>query len=680
MKLLVKAVVVAGFLAFALSPAGFAAAELTVEDMLFLDMETDIATKTKLKISESPAIVTVVTAQDIEEMGARNLSDVINTLPGMYFSLPGSGILGAMWADYVRGIYSNQTLHPMIVLMINGTQINDAAQDSWCALNSYGTVFLDFIERIEIIRGPGSVTYGGSAIAGVINIVTKKGSKNEAEAAFGTDGLKKGFLKFSKNIGESRINVLAGLGDSFLSNSEAASSATGSLVKSEKKYLYNFASRNYLLDLSLKGFDWQNMVLWGRMNTPFTQLFMVSADELRARIEHTTILSSLSRSVSLDDARLNSKISYRKMVYSFPFGPVTPPNIPLPLWPDGITGNAEFATDAFAARVEYLYNGLSNQDILAGYESLYEYMDDARLSSNQLNPNSFFSVVYLKGKQRNVNSFYAQDTFYTENRKLSLNLGLRYDLYSDFINGRALSPRVAVVYKVMENYVLKAIYGTAFRPPSFSETNVTPDLPGIKNDPAIRPETIKTFELALDCALLERANLRLNYYNNTVNDLIASVTSDDPAKTWNTNVANQKSWGIESEAKYLLDSRSYLFANASYLGESKDADTGIAAAFVPEWLLNTGVKYAFTDKLSAMVKGFYRSQLKQGPGDTRGDIDPFWLFATSVNYNIQSHNVYLSVYNLMDQAWFDPSISSNNLIEPIQGYGRRFDVGYRYYF
>ena len=654
--------------------------QLTLEEIMSLDLESNIATKTKLRISESPAIVTVVTAEEIKAMGARNISDVINTLPGMYFSLPGSGILGVMWADYMRGIYANQTLHPMIILMINGNNINDAAEDSWGALNAYGSAFLNFVERIEIIRGPGSVIYGGGAIAGVINIVTKKGPANEAVLTWGTNGLKRGFVKVTKSSGDSKINLMASLGDSYISDGSVATRATGTLERSENRSLYDFVSRQVVLDLSHKGFQLQNIFLWERMSSPITMLHMIADKDLQTRIEPFIILSSLKKSFLLENASLNSKIFYRKVAYSFPLLPLTPPNIPSPLWTAGIYGNAEFGTDAYSGQVEYMYIGMENQDIMLGYETSYEHAADALISYNPVDPNVFTSYVYVSSKKRNVNSLYAQDTLYNNSRDLSLNLGLRYDNYSDFINGTALSPRVAVVYKTAEDYVFKAIYGTAFRPPSFAETNVSPDYPAIKNDPDIRPETMKTFELALDCSPLARTNLRLNYYNNVVNDLIASVTSDDPTKTWNTNVSNQKSWGLESEVKYLLDTKSYVFANASYLGESKDIDTGLPAEFVPELLLNAGVNYAFTKNISAMTKGFYRSTLKQGYGDTRGDIDPVLLFSTSVNLTVKSYDVFVNIYNMFDQEWKDPSISSNNLIEPLQGYGRRFDVGLRYMF
>ncbi|HBU69918.1 MAG TPA: hypothetical protein DEE98_05985 [Elusimicrobia bacterium] len=678
MKLLVKAVVVAGFLAFALNPAGFAAAELTVEDMLFLDMDTDIVTKTKLKISESPAIVTVVTAQDIKEMGARQLNDVFSTLPGMYFSIPCSDIYAIAPTIYLRGIHSNQIAHPMVKLLINGTPITDALQDGWGALNIYGSAILPLIERIEIIRGPGSVTYGGSAISGVINIVTKKGAGNEAGLSAGSTNLQRGYAKITGEHGNIKINAMASTGNSYLTDSVVGSRALGTLLQSEKQRNYDFISRDYLLDLSLNGFLWQNIFLDEIGNAPFTNAYMLADNKYPNTIIKKSFISSVSKSFSTVIGALTSKIFYRKVIYGFDTK-ITAPNIPSPLWTEGMAGIAEHTSDAFSGQTELLYNGIENQEILAGCEILYEDMPDALTTWNLSDPNVFTQAVYMGAKLRKQYSLYTQDTLYSNNRKLSLNLGLRYDNYSDIVNGSAYSPRVAVVYKLLEDYVLKAMYGTAFRPPSFMETSVT-NHPTIKNDPNIGSEVVKSFELALDCSPMSKTNLRINYYNNVVNDLIARVQSDEPSKSWNTNVGNQKSWGLESELKFMIDKRSYIFANAGYLGDSSDTDTGIKTPFVPEILFNSGVNYAFTDNLSAMLRGFYRSELKQGSGDIRGNIAPFWLYTTTVNYNIYSHNVYVSVYNLLDQAWYDVSLSSNMLIDHIPGYGRRFDVGYRYYF
>ena len=656
--------------------------DAALEDVLFLDMDTDIATKSKLKVSESPAIVTVITASQIREMGARTLHDVLNTIPGMYFSLPGSDLMGTARADYIRGLYYNHTQSSPIKLLINGTSLVDAYQDSWGTFNQYGTMAVHMIERIEVIRGPGSVVYGGSALAGVINIVTKSDDSNQVDVGGGTNGLKRGFVKVSAGSRDLRANAMASLGDSFITNAVIGRwSGTTLQQSSEKRELYNAASRDYLLDLLYHGFKWQNIFFRENVYNPFTQVGYYIADQnRRCRLELTTVLSSLEKSFPIENGSINSKVFYRRTIYGFPFLSFTPSNVPSALWPDGWYGDGEHGSEAVSGNVEFSYNGIKNQNVLLGYETLHERAPDAVMHSNMLNPNVLQPIMYLVGKTRNLNSIYVQDTLSVIPDKVSFNMGLRHDNYSDFNNGTANSPRIALMYKPVENYVIKALYGTAFRPPSFTTTGISPDIPQVKDDKNIKPEFMETIELALDCSPFNKTNVRLNCYSNRITNLIKRVPSDEPLKVWNTNVGNQKSWGVEGEAKLLLDRKSYIFANGAYCGESKNMDTGARAEYVPEFLGNAGVNYGLGKNLNVMVKGFYRSVLKPGAGDNRADIPSFVLFDTAVNYTYKSHNVYVSVYNMLDQEWKDPSISSANILEPMQGYGRRLDVGYRYMF
>lgn len=118
-------------------------------------------------IQSAPSVTSVITAQQIKNMGAHDIYDVLRTVPGFYLSQNTSSIEPII---VVRGFWSafNQNI---LVLLDNVPQTNYISGDRFAVL---GQVPLDIIERIEIIRGPGSALYGADAYSATINIITRQ--------------------------------------------------------------------------------------------------------------------------------------------------------------------------------------------------------------------------------------------------------------------------------------------------------------------------------------------------------------------------------------------------------------------------------------------------------------------------------------------------------------------------
>jgi outer membrane cobalamin receptor len=116
----------------------------------------------------SPSVTSILTSKDIENIGARRVQDVLEYLPGIHVSSARSG--NAVFG--FRGIYSET--NSQVLLLVNGTPIRDTIIGGkpldW-------TMPIKSISRIEVIRGPGSMLYGGDATTGVINVVTKTGKE-----------------------------------------------------------------------------------------------------------------------------------------------------------------------------------------------------------------------------------------------------------------------------------------------------------------------------------------------------------------------------------------------------------------------------------------------------------------------------------------------------------------------
>lgn len=144
--------------------------KLSLEEAL--NIKTGVATGAPVPARETPGVVTIVTRDEIRNSGARDLLDVLRLVPGFEFGVDVQGNLGLGF----RGIWGNEG---KILLIVDGQEYNDL---------SYSTLQLDRfaveqIERLEIIRGPGSVVYGGNAELAVVSIKTRGWREKGAGAA-----------------------------------------------------------------------------------------------------------------------------------------------------------------------------------------------------------------------------------------------------------------------------------------------------------------------------------------------------------------------------------------------------------------------------------------------------------------------------------------------------------------
>ncbi len=134
-------------------------------DALVEDKKVAVATGRRQGASRAPAAASVITAQDIEAMGARTLSEALESVPGLHVARN-----NLYQPSYLlRGISS--TSNPETLLLINGEPMKGL--ESGDRGVGWRDMPIHAIARIEVIRGPGSAVYGADAFAGVINIITK---------------------------------------------------------------------------------------------------------------------------------------------------------------------------------------------------------------------------------------------------------------------------------------------------------------------------------------------------------------------------------------------------------------------------------------------------------------------------------------------------------------------------
>ncbi|MDD2709130.1 MAG: TonB-dependent receptor plug domain-containing protein, partial [Verrucomicrobiae bacterium] len=138
------------------------------------------ATRSEVKVDEAPARVSVVTREQMEKMHITTLDDALKHEAGL-FERRTKGTADSTARVQLRGLESAKRT----LIMINGIPMNSgyAGDQSWAQIST------ENVERIEVIRGPASALYGGNAMGGAVNIITKKPARLEmtGKAGFGDD-------------------------------------------------------------------------------------------------------------------------------------------------------------------------------------------------------------------------------------------------------------------------------------------------------------------------------------------------------------------------------------------------------------------------------------------------------------------------------------------------------------
>ena len=154
----------------------------------FSDPIVEGISKTAEKASEAPGIVDVITAEEIEAYGAKNLYEVLERATSVFMT--GSYMHRRNMASIRGNLAKHEDNH--VLILINGRPFRESTLGgiNWAVYTAFP---IHAVQRIEVMRGPGSVLYGTNALTGVINIVTKKpvAAEEHASTLAGSDGFQR---------------------------------------------------------------------------------------------------------------------------------------------------------------------------------------------------------------------------------------------------------------------------------------------------------------------------------------------------------------------------------------------------------------------------------------------------------------------------------------------------------
>jgi iron complex outermembrane receptor protein len=489
-------------------PVSFSADELLEEELRYLQAETYVITPSRVpeEINKAASSITVVTDRQIRQMGARNLSDVIQTVPGMNYHYSFSG----GYQVYARGL--QVAFSQRVLLMINSHPLNENFTGG--AMLVHDTLMLDNVKRIEFIRGPGSAVYGANAFAGVINIITK-----EAEDVDGWELIARGGsydtqqynILYGKTFDDLEVvfnyNYFNTHGFNGHVNKDwqtfmdeqigtNASLAPGRIKGDDEKY-------DASLTLKYNGLKFDGKYVDRERDPPLGFLPSLNNKTVFSHEDYYLNLSyerSLLEGLDFFAKVYRNRTNIRHYCQAMPPGAaVLTPSGP-EILPEGMVWIASAKNKRTGFEIQTTYNIFDTNTIVTGitYEEMKQY--DVRYRKNFINTQS--GIIPLHGlhyttdfenfnrsAKRNFKAFFIENIWDITN-DLRLTIGGRYDDYSDF--GDSFNPRAGLTWEFLKGYDLKLLYGSAFRAPSFSEL-----YDGGFGNPDLDPEEIDTYEVSL---------------------------------------------------------------------------------------------------------------------------------------------------------------------------------------
>lgn len=639
LSIIILPFVLGGINAFAVQSSEEEELALAYGDKSFVS----IATGFRQPIARAPSVATVVTAEDIAAIGASDLDEVLETVPGLHVARSPQGY-NPIYT--IRGIYSQY--NPQVLMLVNGIPITGVTVGDRSII--WGGMPVENIARIEVIRGPGSALYGADAFSGVINIITKTSED--------IDGFQAGVRAGSFNTRDAWGQYGGVLENYRVSGYLRAGSTDGqrSIVSADA---LNGAGpvnvgRNALdgrIDLARD--NWRLRAGYQQRDKGGTGAGIASVLDSQGKNFGERISTDLGYHDAefAPDLDFAAEVSYLRIVEKsdlilYPAGT----DFGLGSFPNGVIGNPYKWERHFRFNTAVVYSGLDSHKLRIGVgtqnDDLYRTEESRNYDLVQpvagapYLPSPLGSVVdvtnskpFLRPHNRRVNYLYAQDEW-AFMQDWYLTAGVRRDHYSDF--GDTTNPRLAVVWDTAYNLTSKLLYGRAFRPPSFSEL-YNENNPVAKGNLDLKPETNESVELAFAWSPVSNVQTNLNLFRYRMRDILRFVFDANTNISTADNQGSQRGHGFELELVWDANNSLRLsgnYAQQQSVDEATNEDSGNAPRhqiyaradwrFMPGWTLDTQLNYV--------------AERKREPTDVRPPIS---------NY----HTVDLTVRSRQFEGW-----------------------------
>lgn len=637
-----------------------------------------LATGSQQPLTRAPAVASVITALDIKAMGATDLDQALESIPGLHVSFSHSG-LNPIYG--FRGIATKY--NPQVLMLVNGIPITNVFWGDRGQI--WGGMPLENVARIEVIRGPGSALYGADAFSGVINVITKTASDikgTETGVRAGSFNTRDAWIQHGGKVGtlDAAFYLRAGNTDGHKGIIQQDAQSTWDTV---------FGSNASLAP--------------GPMSTERKAIDVrtdLSSDAWRFRVGYQKrdlgtgvgVAGSLDPNSRGHSSRLFLDLNYEQAnwaqnwdvsgVLGFydnkekgdPAYTIFPAGAFGGAFPNGMIGNPSHSERHTHASLSAFYTGFEQHRLRIGTGYRIDDMYEVRETKNfnaalaplpaVVDATGDPTLVYMLPNKRNVSYAFVQDEWSLA-KDWALTVGVRHDDYSDF--GGTTNPRLALVWDADYNLVIKVLHGTAFRAPSFSELYAINNPVAVGN-PGLKPETITTDELAFSWQATSELQNNLNFFHYRMRDIIL------PAATYQ-NSGDQTGRGLELESTY--DATGNLRLTGSYsLQHSRDSVTGQDSGMAPHRRLFARADWRFMPLWHLVTKANHVADRMREPGDTRAKVPDYTLVDLSLRREKFADDWEMSamVYNLFDRKAWEPTYKSVGMVSDLPLPGRSIHI------
>jgi outer membrane receptor for ferrienterochelin and colicins len=607
---------------------------LSLEDLIEVKIIT--ASKNEETVENAPGIISVVTSREIDDFGANNLFEVLERVTSIYMT--GSHT----YPQNVTSMRGDLSTHidNHVLLLLNGRPVREGFAGGYNFV-FYNAFPLNIIDKIEIIRGPGSVLYGTNAYMGVINILTKQDAIPTLTTKIMGGSFSAKGVEASTFYKDNELKILSGL-------------------KTFKEDGWNFSGIGEDNKLGSKRYFEDNIGIFalGEYKDITLNALFVKSEENRWGASPTW---TKDQNV-VQDARIFLDLGYKYQVS--------------PIWKSQY--NLTFNRDLIRFESPPNVTSVPTKDLIFETTHFLEYDRWQGVFGATAQTMSGEAMIYDQtGKFIGVNtsaynekwfSFYAQGR-YRWNEDFNI-----------FFGGQAIKPtdidwnfvpRIGMVYQINKEIGTKLLYSKAFRAAFQIEKRVN-NVGVIVGDPNLTPEIIGT----LDFQLFYHKNpyqLSMTYFNSRQQDLITRIPNPNVGAKGNiyANGGEIRSNGVEFEGKYNPSSKLYLIGSLTYQTNKFNHDK-TDYTMMPNWMAKLGISYEFTKGSSIGIFDNFIGKAQDvtvkfpNAKTVNPSADAYHLLTANLKLNLHKYlgepvtlNAY--VYNALNQKIYTPEFNRGNI-------------------
>jgi outer membrane receptor for ferrienterochelin and colicins len=561
------------------------------------------------KKREAAASISVISQDELSKQNYTDLASALSDVEGVDVRST-TGKTGGLDIS-IRGMSSSYTLVLVDGIRQNGT--SDVTPNGFGAMNTSFIPPLSAIERIEIIRGPMSTLYGSDAMGGVVNIITKKISKEWS----GSATLEHTFQEDTDYGDNSKLSFFS---SGSLIENKLGMSVRGSVFRRDASHIESSSTKTELSNRGPNPVKSDNFNIGSKLNWNINDLNSIWLDGEIANQKYDNSDSQLGTVGTSGGYEKELRYQRRKITIGsdnqFTFGSLK----------SSIAYNTTETKGRLitTASVPKGSNYAGEKRELKNTNIIFDSILTAPIGDNHL---VSIGTQYWNAKMKdgivlaNDGSEFEQDSwsFFSEDEwrlfePLALTYGARYE-YQDTFGGH-VSPRAYLVWDASDQITLKGGVSTGYKTPSLAQLHN--GVSGVSGqglintigNPDLEPEESVNSEIGLYYENNNGFDANITIFHNKFKNKISSETIDDYNSTY-TNVGKATTQGIEFSTNIPLwiDSLS-LRLNYTYTdSEQKDGDNkGAKLTNTPEHMANAKLNWAVNEKLDTWLKAEYRDK------------------------------------------------------------------------